>query len=41
MFLEILCDEAFALAPVESQLLARFEQAVARLEQPSCATEAK
>jgi hypothetical protein len=41
IFLEILCDEAFASAPVESRLLAPFEQAVAQPEQPNCATEAK
>jgi hypothetical protein len=41
VFLEILCDEAFAPAPVESRLLAPFEQAVAQPEQPNCAIEAK
>jgi hypothetical protein len=41
IFLEILCDEAFAPAPVESQLLASFEQAVAQPEPSNCATQAK
>jgi len=41
IFLEILCDEAFALASVESRLLAPFEQTVAQQEQPNLAAEAK
>jgi hypothetical protein len=41
IFIEILCDEAFAPAPVESRLLAAFQQTVAQPEQPNCVTEAK
>jgi hypothetical protein len=41
IFLEILCNEAFSPAPVESRLLEFFEQAVAQPKQPNCATESK
>jgi len=41
IFLEVLCDEAFAPAPVESRLLAPVEQTVAQPQQPNFATEAK